>query len=180
MEFNTAKVNFKLNTKSISESNTIGDYPLTNMVGSINQYRTSITWNTINIRNLLGELYNHYEIFNIQLVSAGYETGTTLYGATADDRAVQIVMSGLDWVYSNYNISTGNMTTETVMQGVIYEGQAVSSVGNIASLRCCTFRKCITTDITINLYTLLGTYPDMNIGTIFPQLSFTFLITPVQ
>ena len=72
MEFNTAKVSFKLNTKNISASNVVGDYPVSNVVGSISQFRTSIKWNAINIKNLLGELYNEYELYNIQMECAGY------------------------------------------------------------------------------------------------------------
>lgn len=179
MEFNTAKVSFKLNTKNISASNVVGDYPVSNVVGSISQFRTSIKWNAINIKNLLGELYNEYELYNIQMECAGYEIGTTLYGATADDVSVRFGMTGLDWVYSNYNIETGNMSNETIIQSSIYGGQAIADVGNLDNMPCCTFRKCITTDIGINLYTVMGTAPTMNIGTIFPQLSFSFVITPV-
>jgi len=179
MEFNTVKVSFKLNSKSISASNVIGDYPVSNVVGSINQYRTSWRWNAINVKNLLGDLYDEYDLFNIQMECAGYEIGTTLYGATPDDLCVRFGMSGLDWVYSNYNIATNNMTSETIIQSAIYGGQAIADVGNLVNMPCCTFRKCITTDITINLYTVMGVAPAMNIGTIFPQISFSFVITPV-
>lgn len=180
MEFNTPKINFMLRMKDISTSNVVNDYPLANIVGSISQYRTSIKWNSVNIQNIIGrDLYSKYDIFNIQMVSAGYSIGTTVYGTTADDRCVNIAMSGLDWQGSNYNIVTLNKTAETIMQCAIYGGQAVSNVGTIIQMPAISFRKCITTDITINLYTVLGIPPATNIGTMFPQMSFSFIITPV-
>ena len=35
--------------------------------GSCDQYRTSFTWFNINLRMLLGDMYNQYDYFNITL-----------------------------------------------------------------------------------------------------------------
>ena len=180
MEFETPRIYFTLNTKTISASNTIGDYPLSNNMGSINQYRTNIVWKGVSIKNILGELYDHYNLFNIQLVLSGYDIGTTLYGVTADDRAINIGMTGLEWDYCNYNVSTGNTTNESIIGMTIYNGQATADVGDLQKLFCNSFRKSYTADIGIILHTVLGPEPNMNVGTIYPQLSFTFVITPIK
>jgi hypothetical protein len=181
METNKHKSIFMLRMRDISTSNVVGDYPLSNIAGTISQYRTSITWNAVNIQNIIGrDLYAKYDIFNIQMSAAGYSIGTTVYGTTADDRCVNFAMSGLDWQGSNYNVVTLNKTNESIMNCAIYGGQATSNVGNMSQiLPNISFRKCITTNITINLYTVLGVPPNTNIGTMFPQMSFTFIITPL-
>lgn len=180
MEFNTTKVMMQLNTNDISTSDTIGDYPLSNTIGSVSQYRTSIVWYAVNIKNLLGDLYDKYELFNIQLLCAGYTSGTTAYGATADDLSIRFAMSGLNWVYCNYDVSTGNTVNKSIVGATIYSGFGVADVGNLTNLTCNTFRKCITANICIDLNTVLGAYPNMNANTIFPQQSFTFVITPAE
>ena len=182
MEFKTPKVNFQLKTSSISQSNVVADYPLSNSKGSINQYRTSITWYGVSIKNLLGELYDNYEIFNIQMNSVGYSSSPTVYGVTADDLTVRYGITGLDWVYCNYNSATGNTTNEAVVVGLSYVGSILGSsvTAGQTNISALSFRKCVTTDITINLYTTMGTSPNMNVGTIFPQLFFGFVITPVK
>ena len=180
MEFNTTKVSLTLNTSDISTSNTIGDYPLTNTIGYVSQYRTSAQWYAVNIKNLLGDLYDKYELFNIQLECAGYTSGTTLYGATFNDLCLRISLSGLDWVYSNYNATSNTMTSKSIVGACVYGGFGVADVGNLQNLMCNTFRKCITTNLCIDLYTVMGASPNMNANTIFPQLSFKFIITPVE
>ena len=179
MEFILPKANFILKTSDISTSNVIGDYPLSNSKGSINATRTSITFNGVCIKNILGELYNNYELFNLQLVSVGYPIGTTLYGVTNDDLNIHFGITGFDWVFTNYNTATSNTSRETFVSGVKFAGQGTSHNNPYYKQPVYTFRKCITTDITINLYTINGTLPNMNIGTIWPRLTFNFIITPV-
>ena len=114
------------------------------------------------------------------MILTGYTIGTTLYGATADDLNIHYGITGLDWVYTNYNTSTGNTSRECLVHSCLYLGQNISEPGLITTNPpTYTFRKCVTTDITINLYTVMGTLPVMNIGTIFPQLNFNFIITPI-
>jgi hypothetical protein len=109
----------------------------------------------------------------------GFAIGPTAYGVTAEDRTIHFGITGLDWVYTNYNAITGNTSRESLCGGITFvAGQARSlAERNNPSY---TFRKCITTDITINLYTIMGTLPAMNLATIFPQLTFEFVITPIQ
>ena len=178
MEFNIKKANFILKTSDILNSNVVANFPVSNYKGSINSTRTSITWNGICIKNILNNLYDDYELFNMTLI-VGYAIGPTAYGVTAEDRTIHFGITGLDWVYTNYNAITGNTSRESLC-GII-----TFVAGQARSLTECnnpsyTFRKCITADITINLYTIMGTLPNMNVATIFPQLTFEFVITPIQ
>jgi len=179
MEFQTPKVTFSLRAHDISTSNLVGDYPLTNIKGSISQYRTTITWNAINFKNLLGELYNNYDLFNIQLINTGWSLPAGAFGVTNNDRGVNVVMSGLDWAYNNYNTITGNNTNECIIGMAFINPVTVANVGFYPGQQAATFRKCITADITISVETVLGGVPDMGAGTIYPQLSYSFIVTPV-
>jgi hypothetical protein len=179
MEFNIKKANFILKTADILNSNVVADFPVSNYKGSINSTRTSITWNGVCIKNILDKLYDDYELFNISLIMVGYPIGPTGYGVTAEDRTIHFGITGLDWVYTNYNAITGNTSRESLCNAITFvEGQANNFDANHNPSY--TFRKCITTDITINLYTIMGTLPNMNVATIFPQLTFDFVITPIQ
>lgn len=180
MEFDTPKVNFILRESDISTSNIVGDYPLANSVGSVNQYRTSITWNAVNIKNILGSLYDNYELFNLEIRSISNPIPTTLFGVTDNDRAITFKMSGLDWVFNTYDTSSGNTTNQAIIGNQRFSNQTTTL--NTVGIRrmTTTFRKCITANITINLYNINNAPPDMNAGTIWPQLIFAFKITPVS
>lgn len=179
MEINVPMVNFMLRESDISASNTVGDYPLSNAKGSINQFRTSITWNAVCIKNILGSLYDNYDVFNLELCTVSNPIPTTLFGVTDDDRSITFIMSGLDWVFNSYNTFTLNTTNQAIISNAHFTSQtAPLSIGNYRRL-VTTFRKCITTNITIDLYNVNDDVPDMNVGTIWPQLTFFFKISPV-
>lgn len=84
-----------------------GAYP--NIVLSDNN--TNWTWTNINLRHMLGDLYNNYERFNLILesVSQGQSYGTdgtnTQLAYTSEDLRVMLNVSGLPFV-NNYNTST--------------------------------------------------------------------------
>ena len=177
MDFNLKKNHFILKTSDILDSNTLVNFPVSNEKGSINSTRTSITWNAISIKDILQDMYVDYDLFNISLTFVGNPTGTTAYGASLNDKVIHFGMTGLDWVFTNYNCATRNTSRESMISAYTFiQGSANLSFVQNPTL---TFRKCNTTDITINLYTVMGTLPDMNANTIYPQMSFNFVITPV-
>ena len=180
MEFNTPKVNFTLKTSDISTSDVVGDYPLSNSIGSINQYRTSITWNAVNIKNILGSLYDQHELFNLEIRSVGSPIPPTLFGITDNDRMLTIKMAGLDWVFNTYDTIYGHQTSEAIIGNRRFNSQTAPNNIIINQRLITTFRKCITANITINLYNIFDIPPEMNAGTIFPQQIFVFKITPVS
>jgi len=81
--------------------------------GTVDQYRTNITWNNINMRLLLGDMYDRYDLFNLQLVNIGCDdditydvdgvTVLTKGGATRGDRNVNLNMTGLNFINSTYD-----------------------------------------------------------------------------
>jgi hypothetical protein len=100
-----------------------------NKVGCIKQCCTNITWN-INMIELLGDLYDKYEIFNIevsQIMTTPY-TGSGPYDSHRPFlsysntlyKNLNFFISGLDWVRSSFNQKTGNENA-TVHLGNIRE-----------------------------------------------------------
>jgi hypothetical protein len=180
MEFNVPKVNFILKTRDISLLNGAGNFPLSNQFGSINSSRTSTTWNAINIKNILGELYDQYELFNIELIGISIASYSGNFGTTDNDRNVIINMSGLDWVYNNYNTSSLSTTNQAIVGSHKFATQAAAqSFSNIRRM-ISTFRKNQVVDITITLTTVQGTLPNINAGQLFPFQNYAFVITPVS
>ena len=80
--------------------------------GTSNNNRTSTTWNNINLRMLLGDMYEKYDLFNLCLnsVSSG-ATLNNIYKAPTDSNVLMRV-SGIPFINSTYNIgSSYNVST---------------------------------------------------------------------
>ena len=96
-------INFVLKSTDINSDNTAATYyglTYTNNIGSVAQNRSSITWNNVNLRMLLGEMYDRYDKFNISLnFIAGSRTGSTVEDAP-DNRNVSVRMRGLNFTSS--------------------------------------------------------------------------------
>ena len=116
--------------------------------GTANNNRTSITWNNINLRTLLGDMYEKSDLFNLCLnsVSSG-ATLNNIYKAPVDNNVLMRV-SGIPFINSTYNIgSTYNVSTPyctiasfnfgnvTVIPGSTFQGSiaALSSVLTVPS-----------------------------------------------
>ena len=103
-------VNLVLKTTDINPDHNAATYygtTFSNSTGTVAENRTSITWNNINLKNLLGEMYDRYERFNISLsFICGARTGSA-NETTADMRMFSVRMKGLNFT-SSYDQKTGN------------------------------------------------------------------------
>ena len=78
-------------------------------IGQCDQYKTTFTWFNINLRNLLGDLYNQYDYFNMSLISLSSSAANAGAGAgSVDDRLVYVKLGVLPFVGQSYNQKTGN------------------------------------------------------------------------
>jgi hypothetical protein len=82
---------------------------------NINNINTQITWNNINLKNILGSMYDKYDKFNIELVSISQCTTADNFGTDDNDSNVLIQMSGLPFVNNNYSLLTGNNVNSTII-----------------------------------------------------------------
>ena len=153
-------------------------------IGTCDQFRTSFTWNNINLRMLLGDMYDQYDYFNISLISISSSlTQALAAGATADDKIVFVKMSGLPFINQTFQQSTGNngtfayVSTLSIPLTANTSTQYYNNLGNV-----CTFNKdqdqC---NINISFFRVLDdTRPALNAGNINPQFSFIFVITGIN
>lgn len=176
MQFITPKASFALKLNDISLSDTVGDYPLADMVGSINSIRTNITWYSINFENILGDMYSKYEFFNLRLKYFQHNAQAA-FGTTANDRAVYFQMSGLNFCNSNYDTARGcNVGTTIIGQHILTTAASVTSFDDSFII---TIRKQKTADINISYLNANNTPPTTGAGTLFPRAAFYFDLTPV-
>jgi hypothetical protein len=77
---------------------------------SINSMRSSITWNNINLRILLGDMYDKYDRFNLCLncISTAYALSAT------NNSQVLIRLTGLPWIGCNYNITSNAINVNNI------------------------------------------------------------------
>ena len=72
--------------------------------GTSNASRTSTTWTNINLRSLLGDMYDKYDMFNLCLNTVATGTSANNFYATSSDMQVMIRVSGLPFINNTYNV----------------------------------------------------------------------------
>ncbi len=116
------------------------DLPLvqgTNSIGSLNDtHRSSMTWSSVDIRSILGTMWDKYTYFNITLVSALTSSLAFIPGSSPDTVGI-INLQGLQFVHSSYDTKTkvnsltaqvGYVNFKFTNQGTITSNNANSSV----------------------------------------------------
>ena len=99
---------------------------------SVDTFNTNFYWNNIDLRLILGDtMYNKYDNFNLSLVeiAIGLPTiTTTAYGATTDDRLVDINIGGLSLLRSGYSILNKSIKPYSVITPYYFSGSLTASV----------------------------------------------------
>lgn len=177
MQYITPKASFALKCNDISLSDTVGDYPITNNVGTINDSRTIMTWYSINLEEILGSMYNDYDLFNLRLRYIQYNVGA-VYGTSANDRSIYFQMSGLNFENSNYDTNRGCNVGNIILSSNGFT-QAAASVVPIDDACITTIRKQKSADITIAYINVNGVPASAGGINQFPRTAFYFDLTPV-
>ena len=131
-------------------------------------------YRNINWRNILTDLADTHDTFNIQLIAINTNVGT--FGTGVVDRNFSVTLGGLQWVNNNYDL--GNKQFIDPIMGVFTYNATNGYVGNITMNIGQTFLFKPTSDLTLILQTPLRGYPATSNN--FPRASFTFQITPVR
>ena len=106
--------------------------------GSINGKMSSMSWNNINLRTVLGDMYDKYNTFNISLASISTSTANKI-DTYNESRNIVLKMSGLPWINQTYDsklltkgnkavIGTANFLTYTNISQY-YNGNCVATFG---------------------------------------------------
>jgi hypothetical protein len=152
----------------------------TTQVGICDQNKTNFTWNNINLRTVLGSMYDTYDKFNICLntVSTSQVNAGSIPGTAYDDRIVQIYMSGLPFINQCYDVVKGCNIKYTIIGTFNFPSVTACTTQYFYSSNIATFDK---RQDLINIqifYSRIsknggGTY-DIATANVFPDMIFIF------
>ena len=97
----------------------------TNDYGTGNSTLTSFTWTNINLRTLLGDMFNKYDRYLLLLQNISQANSAAM--ATTDDKAVLINMSGLSFVNSTYTQKLQSNSGALIVCPFIFVASAIQS-----------------------------------------------------
>jgi hypothetical protein len=88
-------------------TNTLNGTIFSSQYGSFNNKLSSFTWNNINLRTLLGDMYDMFDEFNLCLNTISTAQCSSI-DTISDNKNVYIKLSGLPWLNQTYNVKTIN------------------------------------------------------------------------
>ena len=103
--------------------------------GSINGKMSTMSWNNINLRTVLGDMYDKYNTFNISLASI---STSTAHAIDDDNESLYIVikMAGLPWINQTYDsklLTNGNKAVIAPLEFFRYDNTLRDFNGNCVS-----------------------------------------------
>lgn len=89
-----------------------------NSIGRITANNARITWKNINLRHVLGSLWDRYDKFNMILNFYGMKVAGV--DVAVNDRSMSFWISGLNFSNQTYNITTKSLNNDTCIGVVLY------------------------------------------------------------
>ena len=138
-----------LNTFDISQGFLNGDFynqTIDNQCGTIANNRCNLTWKNINMRQVLGEMYDKYETFNMYLyqivqssafINAGTPQVPTVTGsapAIAQYGLVDVRMKGLQFLNNTYNLVSRNNTNTAYLTSYLLNNNGSAGAGSVTPM----------------------------------------------
>ena len=155
-----------LNTFDISTSVLATDYynkTVDNQYGTISNNRCTLTWKNVDMRKVLGEMYDKYETFNMYLYqinqSVGFGSSAT---CTTNQSLVDVRLKGFNLVNDGYNISSRIHTNTAFLTSYVLNSasSASASSGTVTPMfnpSIVTFKKTVDfIDINIDMRQTFG------------------------
>jgi hypothetical protein len=97
-----------------------------NAYGSCNAGFSSYTYTNINLRNVLGAMYDKYEKFNLVLKNVMTEAVQT-WGTNPQDQAIMINLSGFNFI-NNYEVMTKTNTQTATLTSLLFNQSGSLSI----------------------------------------------------
>ena len=153
-----------------------------NAYGTITNNRCTLTWKNVNMKKVLGEMYDNYETFNIKLYQIT-QTTTMIISSSAISplsSLVDVRISGLPFINNGYNVVSRNNTNELYLTSINLTTQNYLQSGIVVTSNpiCLTIGKCTEFEnITIDMKSTKDqTYPAVALNTALGQFVYTFKI----
>ena len=149
--------------------------------GACNVNRTVMTWNNINLRTLLGDMYDQYDRFNLCLNAIVTSTAPNPLGDAIDDKAVLVRLSGLPFVNQTYDVATQHNKLPTIIGSINFVANASSTQYFYESSIALFSKNSEACNLTIEYNKVLdGATPNTVNNSVFPQVAFMFKIFGVE
>jgi len=150
-----------------------------NQYGAVDQYRTTCTWNNINLRTVLGDMYDKFDTFNLCLNTVASSNVDAALGTALDDINVIIKMSGLPFINQTYSVKQGCNTSSCAICSFKFI-RTTATTQYFYSNNCYTFGKNVNTvNLTLQYGTVLAdALPATAVA--FPQMVYMFDIVGVE
>ena len=176
-----------LNTFDINPSNTVATYFGTttdNQYGTITNNKCNLTWKNINMRQILGTMYDKYETFNLCLYHVSQGVGLAVDNTLlVRNTIVDIRIKGLQFLNNGYSITSRNNTNSAFLTSFIlnHSNNGANNSGTLTQLinpAIITFGKsadCV--DINIDMRSIFNQdYPPIILNTALGTFTFNFKI----
>lgn len=95
--------------------------------GTSNKFRTSMTWNSINLRTLLGDMYTEYDLFNLCLISIDTAVPQGSISTDANNLNVIVKVGGLPFINQTYDVGAGHNRRDATICGFRFNASTPSS-----------------------------------------------------
>lgn len=148
--------------------------------GSTNANKTKYTFNNINLRTLLGDLWDKYDTFNLCLKSmiSGVQPEIT-FGTTLNDLAVFIMIDGLPFINCTYDLYSGFTGTFAILTTFNFKrNEAVQVNYNDNNLTFSKNQEIVNLTFTYESVED-GQLPNTPTGINFPEITYIFDIVGV-
>ena len=152
----------------------------TNSYGTSNSMNTIFTWTNINLRTLLGDMFDKYDRFLLLLQNISNCSPTLAPGSATNDKCFLINMSGLSFINSNYvqkfQLNTGSviicpyLMSGTNAQSQLYNNFAVAPF----------IKQNDIVNITINYTRIEDDVPVASTTTVYGHVCFIFNIVGLE
>lgn len=149
---------------------------------SNNASHSSFTWNNIDFRAILGDMYDKYDYFNIALVSSTSGVSGATFPSN-DNKMGIIYMSGLRWQNCNYDILR-KTKTEASCIGIINFSGLSAALGTQIAYNNLSYNTMSKPNNNVNLTIYYNKIVDglsntTTTGT-FPAMAFVFKVVPCK
>jgi len=99
------------------------DLTNTTQAGTCDKYRTKMTWTNINLRTVLGDIYDNYDNFNLSLTNIN---SAVPFGVSPnnDNQILQLRMTGLPFKNNSYDQNSGHNIQSCIINTITFGNSA--------------------------------------------------------
>ncbi len=151
-----------------------------NNIGVKNLPNTNFTWNNINLRNVLGDMWDKYNNFNLSLAEITSTISPTVDGPTGENLIQNIYISGLPFMNATYDVKQKLNVNTSLLTTFTFGIPDLSNSKTYNGMNSLTFRK-EQEQCSLNIFYKtvgIGSSPDSLIE--YPNMTFIFYITGVN